>query len=122
MLSSGTPGFWKPFFRNLRCPLWAHLTVLSKLMYNISNRFSDYLQITGYLVIYIKHMVHDTKMFLFFNHNFQWVHFLYIPIELSPQLFMSYLHRHSSDKRDILIDSMPILWDSICYDTERRQP
>ena len=67
-------------------------------------------------------MIHDTKMFLFFNHNFQWVHFLYIPIGLSPQLFMSYLHRHSSDKRDILIDSMPILWDSICHDTERRQP
>ena len=139
MLSSGTLGFWKPFFRNRRCPLWKRLTVLSKLMYNISKRLFSYLQITGYLLHFIptiidiiifrrvdnkefnfiiKYMVHDTKLFLFFNPNFQWIHFLYICIGLSPQCLMAYLYRHSSDQRDILIDSMPILWDSICNDTE----
>ena len=34
-LSSRTPSFCKPFFRNRRCPLWITLTVLSKLIYNI---------------------------------------------------------------------------------------
>ena len=36
MLSSGTPGFCKSFFRNCRYPLWTSLTVLSKLMYGIT--------------------------------------------------------------------------------------
>ena len=118
MLSSGTPGFSKTFFKNFRCLLWTRLNVLSKVMYNISKRFSNYLQITGYLVIYIKYMVHDIKCFLFFDPNFQWIHFLYICTGLSPQLLMAYLYRHSSDKRNILTDSMPILWDSICNDTQ----
>ena len=141
MLSSGTLGFCKTFFRNRRCPLWT-LWLLSKAMYNISQKFSNYLQITGYLLRFIptiidiiifrrvdnkkfifitKYMVHDTKLFLFFNTNFQCIHFLYIRIGLSLQLLMAYLYRHSSDKRDILIDSMPILWDSICNDTEANQ-
>ena len=130
MLSSGTLGFCKPFFRNRRCLLWKCLNVLSKLMYNISKRLFSYLQITGYLLHFIptiidiiifrqvdnkefnfiiKYMVHDTKLFLFFNPNFQWIHFLYIFTRLSPQLLMAYLYRHSSEQRDILIDSTPIL-------------
>ena len=51
MLSSGTLGFCKPFFRNRRCPLWKRLTLLSKLMYNISKRLFNYLQITGFFYI-----------------------------------------------------------------------
>ena len=66
----------------------------------------------------IKYMVHDKKLFLFFNLNFYWIYFLYIFIGLSPQLLMTYLYRHSSDERDILIDFMPFLWDSICNDTK----
>ena len=32
---------------------------------------------------------------------------------------MAYLYRHSSEQRDILIDSTPILWDSnMTYDME----
>ena len=42
MLSSGRPGFCKPIFRNCRCPLRASLTVLSKLMYIISKKLSNY--------------------------------------------------------------------------------
>ena len=102
-------------FRNRRCSLGTLWTVLSKSMYNISKRFSNNLQITGYLLhlirstIYIiiftqvdnkrfnfiiKDRVYDTKLFLFLNANFQWIHFLYISIGLSPQLLMSYLCRH----------------------------
>ena len=66
----------------------------------------------------IKYMVHDAKLFLFFNSNFQWIYFLYILIGLNLQLLMTYLYRHSSDERDILIDSMPFLWDSICNGTK----
>ena len=66
----------------------------------------------------IKYMVHDTKFFLFFNSNFQWIYFLFILIGLNPQLLMTYLYRHSSDERDILIDSMPFLWDSLCNNAE----
>ena len=51
--SSGTLGFWKPFFRNRRYPLWKRFTVLSKLMYNISERLFNYLQVTGYLFHFI---------------------------------------------------------------------
>ena len=139
MLSSGTPGFCKPFFRNPRCPLWTCLTVLSKLIYNISKKFLNYLQIPGYLLHFIptiigiiifrqvhnktfnsiiKYIVHDTKLFLFFNPNFQSIYFLYVLIGLSSQLLMGYLYRHSGYERDILIDSMPFLWDSICNDRE----
>ena len=53
MLSSGTPDFYKPFFRNRRCLLWTDLTVLGKLMLNISIKFSKYLQIPGYLLHFI---------------------------------------------------------------------
>ena len=130
MLSSGTLGFCNPFFRNHQCPLWKRFTVLSKLMHDISKIIFNYFQITGYLLHFIptiidtvifrrvdnkefnifnKYMVHDTKLFLFFNPSFQWIHFLYICIGLSPQLLMAYLYRHSSDQRDFLIDSMPIL-------------
>ena len=66
----------------------------------------------------IKNMVGDTKLFFFFNPNFQWIYFLYILFGLSSHLLMAYLYRHSSEERDILIDSMPFLWDSICNDTE----
>ena len=47
---SGHMAFANTFFRNrrCRCPLWTRLTVLSKLMYNISKNFSNYLQIPGY--------------------------------------------------------------------------
>ena len=64
----------------------------------------------------IKYMVHDTKLFLIFNPNFQQIYFLYICIGLSTQRLMAYLYRHLSDQPDILIDSVPILWDSICSD------
>ena len=53
MLSSGTTGFCKPFFRNRRCPLWTFFTILSNLMYNISKKFPNYLQIPGYLLHFI---------------------------------------------------------------------
>ena len=66
----------------------------------------------------IKYMVHDTKLFLIFNPNFQRIYFLYVLIGLTPQLLMTYLYRHSSHEHDILIDSMSFLWDSICNDTE----
>ena len=46
MLSSGTRGFCKTF-KSCSCALLASLTVLSKLMYNISEKFSNYLQIPG---------------------------------------------------------------------------
>ena len=86
-------------------------------MHNISEKFLNYLQIQGHLLHFIsiitgiiilrqvdnkrfnfiiKYMVHDTKFFLFFNPNFQWIYFLY---GLSPQLLMAYLYRHSSDAR-----------------------
>ena len=55
----------------------------------------------------IKYMVHDKKIFLFFNPNYQWIYFLYILIGLSPKLLMAYLYRHSSDETDTLTDSMP---------------
>ena len=107
-------------------------------MYNVSKKFSNYLQIPGSLhfiptIIDItifrqvdnkrfnfntKYIVYDAKLFLFFNPNFQRIYFLYVLIGLSPQLLMGYLYRHSSDERDILIDSMPFLWDSICSDIE----
>ena len=120
MLSSGTSG--KPFFRNRRYRLSTRLTVLSTLMYNVSKKFSNYLQIPGYSLHFIptiiditifrqvdnkwfnftiKYIVHDAKLFLFFNPNFQWIYFLYIRIGLSPQLLMGYLYRHSSDERDV---------------------
>ena len=88
-------------------------------MYNVCEKFLNYLQIPGHLLHFIsiiidiiilrqvdnkrfnfiiKYMVHDTKFFLFFNPNFQWIHFLY---GLSPQLLMAYLYRHSSDARAI---------------------
>ena len=84
-------------------------------MYDISEKFLNYLQIPEHLLHFIsiiidiiilrqvdnkrfnfiiKYMVHDTKFFLFFNPNFQWMYFLY---RLSPQLLMTYLYRHSSD-------------------------
>ena len=112
MLSSETLTFCKPFFTNRRCLLWTSLTILSKLMYNISEKFLNYLQIPGHLLHFIsiiidiiilrqvdnkrfnfiiKYMVHDMKFFLFFNPNFQWIYFLY------PQRLMAYLYRHSSD-------------------------
>ena len=118
MLSSGTPGFYKPIFRNRRCPLRASLTVLSKLMHIISKKLSNYWQIPGHLLHFIpiiidiiifrqvdnkrfsfsiKYMVHDTNIFLFFNSNFQGIYFLYILSGLSPQLLMTYLYNHSSD-------------------------
>ena len=120
-------------------PLWKRLTVLSKLIHNISKRLFNYLHMTAYLLHFmptiidiiifrrldnkefnfiIKYMVYDSKLFLFFNPNFQWIHFLYVCIGLSPQRLMAYLYRHSSYQRDIITDSMPILWDSICNDTE----
>ena len=107
--------FCKPFFRNWRCLLWTSLTILSKLMHNISEKFLNYLQIQGHLLhitsiiidiiilrqvdiersnFIIMYMVHDTKIFLFFNPNFQWIYFLY---RLIPQLLMAYLYKHSSD-------------------------
>ena len=88
-------------------------------MYNISEKFSNYLQIPGHLLhfisiiidiiifrqvdnkrfnLIIKYMVHNTKFFIFFNPNFRWIDFLY---GLSPQLLMTYLYRHSSDARAI---------------------
>ena len=57
MLSSRTPGFCKTFFRNGRCPLWTSLTVLSKLMYNISEKLLNYLQIPGYLLHFISAII-----------------------------------------------------------------
>ena len=107
MLSSETIAFCKSFFRKRRCLLWTSLTILSKLMYNISEKFLNYLQIPGHLLrqvdnkrfnFIIKYMVYDTKFSLFFNPNFQWIYFLY---GLSPQLLMAYLYRHSSDSRAI---------------------
>ena len=107
---------------------------VGNFLYNISKNFSKYLQIPSYLLHFIptiidiiifrqvnnkklnfitKYMVQDTELFLFVNPNFQWIHFLYILFGLSPQLLMAYLYRHSSDARDILIDSRPFLWDSI---------
>ena len=106
---------FKPFFRNRRCPLWKRLTILSKLLYNISKTLFNYLQVTGYLLHFIptiidiiifrrvdnkefsfiiKYMIHDTKLFLFFNPNFQRIRFLCIGIVLSPQHLMVYLYRH----------------------------
>ena len=125
MLSSGTPGFCKPFFRNRRCLLQTSLTVLSKLMHIISKNayyFSNCRQIPGHLLHFIsiiidiiilrqvdnkrftfiiKHMVHDTKFFLFFNPNFQGIYFLYVLSGLSPQILMTYLYKHSSDAHAI---------------------
>ena len=107
ILSSGTPGFCKPIFRNRRCSLRESLTVLSKLMHNISKKLSNYWQIPGHLLHFIpviidivifrqvdnkrfsfiiKYMAHDTKLFLFFNPNFQGIYFLYVLSWLSPQL------------------------------------
>ena len=118
MLSSGTPDICKLFFRNRRCPLRTSLTVLSKLMHIISRKFSNYWQIPGILLHFIpiiidiiifrevdnkrsnfiiKYMVHGTKLFLFFNPNFQGIHFHYILSGLSTQLLMTYLYKHSSD-------------------------
>ena len=37
-------------FRDRRCPLWASLTVLIKLVVLISKKFSNYLQIPEYLL------------------------------------------------------------------------
>ena len=86
-------------------------------MYDISEKFLNYLQIPEHLLHFIsiiidiiilrqvdnkrfnfimKYMVHDTKFFLFFNPKFRWIYFLY---GLSPQLLMPYLYRHSSDAR-----------------------
>ena len=83
-----TPGFCRPFFRNCRCLLWKCLIVLSKLMFSISKKFLGYLQIPRFLLRFItaiidvailrqmdnkrlsfiiKYMVHDPKLFLFFN-------------------------------------------------------
>ena len=42
-------------------------------------------------------MVHGTKLFLFFNPNFQGIYFHYILSGLSTQLLMTYLYKHSSD-------------------------
>ena len=119
MLSSETLAFCKRFFRKRQCLLWTSLTILSKLMYNISENFLNYLQIPGHLLHFIsiiidiiilrqvdnkrfnfiiKYMVHHTKFFLFFNPNFQWIYFLH---GLTPQLLMVYLYRHSSDTRAI---------------------
>ena len=122
MLSSGTAGSCKPFFRNRRYPLRASLTVLSKLMHIISKKLSNYWQIPGHLLHFIpiiidiiifrqvdnkrfsfiiKYMVHDTKLFLFFNPNFQGIYFLYVLSGLSPQLLMTYLYKRSSDAHAI---------------------
>ena len=53
MLSSDTIAFCKPFFRIPRCLLWTSLTILSKLMNNISEKFLNYLQIPGHLLHFI---------------------------------------------------------------------
>ena len=119
MLSSETLTFCKPFFTNRRCLLQTSLTILRKLMSNVSEKLFNYLQIPGHLLhlisiiidiislrqvdnkrfnFIIKYLVHDTKFFLFFNPNFKWIYFLY---GLSPQLLMAYLQRHSSDARAI---------------------
>ena len=123
ILSSGTPGFCKPFFRNRRYRLPTRLTVLSTLMYNISKKFSNYLQIPGYSLRFIptiiditifrkvdnkwfnfiiKYIVHDAKLFLFFNGNFQWIYFLYVLIGLSPQLLMGYLYEATVEQNSHL--------------------
>ena len=122
MLSSGTPDICKPFFRNRRCPSRTSLTVLSKLMHIISKRLSNYWKIPGHLLHFVpiiidiiifrqvdnkrftfinKYMVHDTKLFLFFNPNFQGIYFLYVLSGLSPQILMTYLYKHSSDAHAI---------------------
>ena len=120
ILSSGTPGFCKAIFQKPRMYVMDKFDC--KLMHNISEKFSSYLQIPGHLLHFIpiiidiiifrqvdnkrfsfiiKYMVHDTKLFLFFNPNFQWIYFLYIPRRLSPQLLMAFLYRHSSDAHAI---------------------
>ena len=125
MLSSGTPGFCKPFFRNLRCPLRTSLTVLSKLVHIISKRLSNYWQIPGHLLNFvpiiidiiifrqvnnkrfsfiIKYMDYDSKLFLFFNPNVQGIYFLYVLFGLSPQLLITYLYKHSSDAHAISME------------------
>ena len=109
VLSGGTLSFCKTFFRNRKCLLW---TVLSKFVHNISEKFLNYLQISGNLLnfiiyiinfrqvdnkrfnFFIKYTAHYTKFFLFFNPNFQWIYFLN---GLSPQLLMAYLYRNSKD-------------------------
>ena len=96
---AGYPALANAFFRNRRCSSWARLTVLSKLMYGISKKISNYLQMPEYLLHFsptiinitmfrqvdnkrfnfiINYMVHDTKLFLFFNLNLQWMCFLNI--------------------------------------------
>ena len=64
-------------FRNHRCPLGTSLTLSSILIFNISQKFSNYLQILGYFIHIIifrqvdnksfnfimKFMVHDTNFF-----------------------------------------------------------
>ena len=76
--------FGNPCFKNHRCLLWINATVLSKLIYNISGKFSIYLQIPRHLLHFIptiidiiiftqvdikrfnlitKYMVHDMKLF-----------------------------------------------------------
>ena len=80
-----------PLFRNSRCPLWTSLTWSSKLIFTISQKFSNYLLIPGYFMHFIpaiiditifrqldnkrfnfimKYMVHETNFFflIFFNH------------------------------------------------------
>ena len=117
MLSSGTPGFCKPCFRNLRCLLRTSLTALGKLMHIISKKLWNSWQIPRHLLYFmpiiidiiifrqvdnkrfrfiIKYMVHDAKLFHFFNPNFQGIYFLYVLSGLSPQLLITYLYKHSS--------------------------
>ena len=48
---SCTPGFCELFLGKRRCLLWRSLIVLIKLIFNISKRFLNYLQIPGYLYV-----------------------------------------------------------------------
>ena len=122
ILSSRTPGFCKPFFRKRRCPLRTSLTAVNKLMHIFSKKLSNYWKIPGHLLhsipiiiaiiilrqvdnkrfsFIIKYMVHNMKLFLFFNPNFQGIYFLYVLSGLSPQLLITYLYKHSSDAHTI---------------------
>ena len=128
---AGHLDFVNPFFRNRKCLLWTCLTVLSKLFYNVSTKFSNYLQIPGYLLHFIptiidiiifrqvdnkrfnfiiKYMVHNTKLFFSFNPNFQWIYFLYILFGLIPRLLMAYLYRECLNKKEIQLNLCSIFF------------
>ena len=113
-------------------------------MYNISGKFSNYLQIPGHLLhfiptiidiiifrqvdnkrfnLIIKYMVHNMKKKNLFNGSFYWIYFFYMLSALSPQLLMAYFHRHSSDARVVSMEfNMQQYGDNLEQNSQLFQP